>query len=86
MVHTTHHTSHKRTYCRSDRNGKPESLILDGEEECEPFWELLGGKGPVKPAVDDTVPLPTACGTKRCNCKEHSHCCAACRFVPGQRT
>jgi hypothetical protein len=46
-------------YCRSDRNGKPESLILDGEEECEPFWELLGGKGPIKPAVEDTVPLPT---------------------------
>lgn len=35
---------------REDRNGRPKFLVLDGMEECEEFWSLLGGMGPVKTA------------------------------------
>jgi len=37
---------------KAERNGKPHSIVLDGEEDNDTFWALLGGKGPVKSAAD----------------------------------
>ena len=38
---------------KDDRNGKPSSRILDGDEDDEVFWAKLGGKGPIPPAIPD---------------------------------
>ncbi|CAM9522754.1 unnamed protein product [Chrysoparadoxa australica] len=35
---------------KSDRKGKPSTQILDGEEECDEFWALLGGMGEIASA------------------------------------
>jgi gelsolin len=43
---------------KKDRNGKPKSIILDGLEDCEPFWKLLGGKpASVAPATSDDIKI-----------------------------
>lgn len=37
---------------KEERLGKPRSSVLDGDEDHENFWDLLGGKGPVKSAEE----------------------------------
>ena len=37
---------------RSDRKGLPKVAILDGDEEDEGFWGLLGGRGRIKTAEE----------------------------------
>jgi advillin len=54
-----------------ERGGKARIVLLDEDDvdhakDWVTFWELLGGKGPVAPAVDDdaevhTTPLRLAC-------------------------
>ncbi|CEM20072.1 unnamed protein product [Vitrella brassicaformis CCMP3155] len=38
------------TAIRADRQGRPRFQVLDGQESCPEFWDLLGGMGPVKAA------------------------------------
>lgn len=38
---------------RESRNGRPTIRYLDGDEDDEVFWTLLGGKGPIPPAIED---------------------------------
>jgi len=40
---------------REKRQGKPKCSILDGLEDCEPFWKLLGGK-PTKDQLPKETP------------------------------
>lgn len=35
---------------KTDRKGLPTSQILDGDEECDEFWSLLGGMGDIRTA------------------------------------
>jgi gelsolin len=35
---------------KEDRNGRPRSVILDGDDDHDTFWDLLGGKGEVASA------------------------------------
>ena len=42
---------------QSDRNGKPKSRVLDGVEEDESFWKILGG---AKPAKSSELPKATS--------------------------
>jgi len=46
---------------KDDRNGRPKSRVLDGDEDDEVFWKTLGGKGPIASATDDAkvVAQPT---------------------------
>jgi gelsolin len=41
------------TGLKEDRNGKPKSCILDGPEEDDEFWALLGGMGDIAPETED---------------------------------
>lgn len=38
---------------REERNGRPTHRVLDGEEDDETFWKVLGGKGEIAPATSD---------------------------------
>jgi hypothetical protein len=41
---------------KKDRNGKPKSQVLDGLEDCEGFWKLIGGKpASLAPATSDDI-------------------------------
>jgi len=41
---------------QTERNGRPKIKILDGLEDCDPFWKLLGGKpSKVAAATSDDV-------------------------------
>lgn len=43
---------------KKDRNGKAKSKVLDGLEDCEAFWKLLGGKpASLAPATSDDVKI-----------------------------
>lgn len=43
---------------KKDRNGKPKSQVLDGLEDCEAFWKLLGGKpASVAAATPDDIKI-----------------------------
>jgi len=49
-------------HIKDDRNGRPKSRVLDGAQEDEVFWDLLGGIGPIKKA--GTVAVPEAVSPK----------------------
>jgi gelsolin len=40
---------------KDERNGKPKSKIIDGTEDDEEFWKLLGGKGEIQAEIPDDV-------------------------------
>jgi hypothetical protein len=43
---------------KKDRNGKPKSQVLDGLEDCEGFWKLIGGKpASIAPATSDDIKI-----------------------------
>jgi len=35
---------------KNDRNGKPSSRVIEGDDDDEQFWSCLGGKGPIADA------------------------------------
>ena len=50
---------------RDDRQSRPEFQVLDGEEECDAFWSLLGGMGPIRSAAEGGDDRDAVEATKR---------------------
>lgn len=48
------------THIKDERNGRPKSRVLDGAEEDDVFWGLLGGMGPIAHATADKKVAATA--------------------------
>lgn len=53
------------TLIREDRQGRPNFRVLDGNEDCDEFWGLLGGQGPIKSAAEGGEDAAVASGTKK---------------------